>query len=51
MLQEAFDYLRESQIKRNESKLKLTGILKKIEEFEKLEDSKMKRLELKKLKD
>lgn len=51
MLMQAFDYLRDSQIKRNESKLKLAGIKKKIQEVEKLEESKFKRLEMKKLKD
>jgi hypothetical protein len=32
MLMEAFDYLRESQVKRNEQKLNLISINKKIEE-------------------
>ena len=36
MLMEAFDYLRDSQVKRNESKLKLISIIKKIEETEAL---------------
>lgn len=48
---EAFDYLRDSQVKRNESKLKLISIIKKIEETEALQQNKTTRLELKKLRD
>ena len=51
MLMEAFEFLRESQVKRNESKLKLISINKKIEEVESLVQNKTTRLELKKLKD
>lgn len=51
MLCEAFDYLRETQVKRNEQKLKLIGIEKKIEEVETMPEGKLKRLEMKKLKD
>lgn len=40
MLMEAFEFLRESQVKRNEQKLKLISIIKKIEETESLPVSK-----------
>lgn len=55
MLTEAFEYIRETQVKRNEQKLKLIGINKKIEEYEILSQKKSKdktiRKELNKLKD
>ena len=40
MLMEAFDYIHETQKNRNDQKLKLIGIEKKIEELEKLTSTK-----------